>query len=176
MSHDEPQPDLPGDDDPLAAEILEFWEVARGRAGLGKVDVVTGGSAASRVPPPAWSFGDEPQLADRLLAAVLSGAKTATSSAQWEYGDGAPVPVPGELAILLDGAGHPRALIRTASVEVVPFDQVGADFAAAEGEGGGSLEEWRAEHHEYFARTLVGREPADDMPVVCERFELLYPR
>ncbi|WP_255372142.1 ASCH domain-containing protein [Cellulosimicrobium sp. CUA-896] len=135
-----------------------------------------GTGARESLPPPAWSFGDNPRLADTLLAAVLSGAKTATSSSLWEYDDGeTPVPEKGELSILLDGAGHPRALIRTTSVEVVPFGDVGADFALAEGEGDTTGDEWREGHRGYFSRVLE-RDVPDDMPVVCERFELRYPR
>ncbi|MET4226263.1 ASCH domain-containing protein [Oerskovia enterophila] len=163
-------------EDPRAAELLEFWETARVRAGEGKVGVVTGFGVSATVPPPAWSFGDNPELADGLLHAVLSGEKTATSSSHWEYDDETPVPAVGELSIILDGEGHPRALIRTTSVEIVPFDQVDADFAAAEGEDDRTLEAWRAGHRDYFTRVLVGHEFRDDMPVVCERFELRFPR
>ncbi|MHA7135533.1 ASCH domain-containing protein [Oerskovia turbata] len=169
-------PDQPAEGDPISSGIMEFWETARVRAGEGKVGVVTGFGISATVPPPAWSFGDNPALADELLAAVLSGEKTATSSSHWEYSDDVPLPQVGELSIILDGAGHPQALIRTTSVEVIPFDQVGADFAAAEGEDDRSLESWRSGHRAYFTRVLVGHEFREDMPVVCERFELRYPR
>jgi uncharacterized protein YhfF len=159
-----------------ARAILAFWEAARPSAGIGRVGVVIGTGGRESLPPPAWSFGDNPGLADTLLAAVMSGTKTATSSSLWEYDDGeTPVPEKGELSILLDGAGHPRALIRTTSVEIVPFGAVGADFALAEGEGDTTGDEWREGHRGYFARVL-DREIPDDMPVVCERFELRYPR
>ena len=162
--------------DERAGEILEFWEVSRPSAGMARLGVVTGATVSESVPPPAWSFGDNPDLADGLLAAVLSGEKTATSSALWEYEDsGEAIPQVGELSILLDGAGHPRALIRTTSVEIVAFDDVDAEFARAEGEDDRSLESWRAEHEKYFRRVLV-RDFALDMPLVCERFELRYPR
>jgi uncharacterized protein YhfF len=161
--------------DEQAREILAFWEAARPSAGIGRVGVVIGTGSRESLPPPAWSFGDNGKLADTLLAAVLSGAKTATSSSLWEYDDETPVPEKGELSILLDGAGHPRALIRTTSVEVVPFGEVGPEFALAEGEDDGSVEAWREGHRGYFARVLE-REIGDDMPVVCERFELRYPR
>jgi uncharacterized protein YhfF len=162
--------------DERAAEILSFWELARPSAGMAKIGVVTGATVTESVPPPAWSFGDNPALADDLLAAVLTGEKTATSSALWEYEDsGEPVPQEGELSILLDGEGHPRALVRTTSVEIVAFDDVDADFARAEGEDDRSLESWRVEHEKYFDRVLE-RDFAPDMPLVCERFELLYPR
>ena len=107
------------------------------------------------MPPQAWSFGDEPELAEKLLDAVLAGDKSATSSALWDYDEeGAPLPVVGELSILLDGENHPRALIRTTSVETTAFEEVDEDFAAAEGEGDRTLESWRKGHEAYFRRNL----------------------
>ncbi|HEY6510735.1 MAG TPA: ASCH domain-containing protein, partial [Burkholderiaceae bacterium] len=53
---------------------------------------------------------------------------------------------------------------------------VTAEFAATEGEGDGSLAFWRQAHAEYFARECagIGRTPNGDMPVVCERFAVVY--
>jgi uncharacterized protein YhfF len=169
---------VPVEDAELASEVLDFWAATRQYAGMAKASIVVGHTVSETVPPPAWSFGDEPELAETLLAAVLAGDKTATSSALWDYNDeGAPLPVVGELSILLDGERHPRALIRTTSVETTTFDEVDDDFAAAEGEDDRTLESWRAGHEAYFRRTLgEGREFSEDMPVVCERFELLYPK
>lgn len=161
----------------LDDEIAEFWESARVQAGLGRIAVVGGLTVAENVAPVAWSFGDTPEQADRLLALVLDKTKTATSSALSEYdGDDAPLPRPGDLSIVVDGAGHPTALIRTTDVEVVPFGAVSEEFAAAEGEGERTLESWRSDHTEFFRRALGIDAVPDDFMVVTERFELLYPR
>ncbi len=168
-----------GADGELATEVQAFWEMARGRAKLGRMDVVLGASVSSTVQPPAWSFGDNPALADELLGLVLDGRKRATATAMAELETtGEPRPVPGDLSILLDGAGHPRALIRTTDVDVVPFDEVTEEFAALEAEGDGSLAFWREGHERYFRRVLAVTEAAvgPDLLVVCERFELLYPK
>lgn len=160
-------------------EILAFWEVARVRAGVVRTGVVTGPGVTGTMVPAAWSFGDTPELADTLLAAVLAGEKTATSTAEveFEHAD-EPMPRRGDLSIVLDGEGRPGALIRTTEVVTLPFDMVGEDFAAAEGEDDRTLVSWRAEHETYWRRVLepLGEEFAPDMPVVTERFELLYPR
>ena len=60
-------------------------------------------------------------------------------------------------------------------MEVVPFNEVSAEFAAREGEGDGSLEYWRKAHWAYFSRECgrMGREPIETMPVVCSSFEVL---
>jgi len=84
----------------------------------------------------------------------------------------------GELSVLLDGAGLPRALIRTTSVTISAFEDVDAGFAASEGEDDLSLAAWREGHAAYFARVLDRRgipvERLGELPLVLERFELLY--
>lgn len=168
------EPTAPGDDD-----LELFWAEARKVAGLTRLAAVVGVGGTESLTPPAWSFGDSAEQADELLALVLAGRKTATSSARWEWeADGDPLPEPDDLAIICDGSGAPRALVRTVAVDVVPLDRVPAAHAAAEGEGDGSLESWRRAHEAFFKDALarVGRTFAPDMPVVLERFELLHPR
>lgn len=119
---------------------------------------------------PAWAFGDSPEQADELLELVLQGIKIATCSALSAYGPDEPIAQPGSVEVVLDGRGMPRAVIRVVSVDIRKFNEVDAEFAAAEGEGDRSLAYWRAEHEEFFTRT---GHFAPDMELVCEQFELL---
>lgn len=158
------------------AEIDAFWTDARIRAKLNRGGVYLGSTVAETVPPPVWAFGADPEQADELIALVLAGDKTATASARSEYADdGSDLPTPGGLAIVLDGAGHPRALIRTTDVAVVRFDEVDAAHARAEGEGDRSLGYWRAAHRGFFAEHGAGGFD-ETMLVVCERFRVLVGR
>ncbi len=126
------------------------------------------------MPPPAWAFGGSSEEADELLQLVLEGTKTATASALWDYeAEGEALPEVGSLSILLDGQGHPRALINTTAVAVAPFDEVDEEHARLEGEGDRSLGHWRAAHERFFSQVSSrGFEP--DMPVVLERFAVIY--
>ncbi|GAB6937251.1 ASCH domain-containing protein [Isoptericola variabilis] len=191
MSDDRPRPvtvarqDRPGgavQDEALAERVAEFWDAARRTAGR----VGRAAGAGERVeewsedaaPPDAWAFGDSPRLADELLALVLAGRKTAAASLVVEFEDvGDPLPVAGDLSIVLDGRGEPGALIRTTQVEIVPFADVTAEHAWLEGEGDRSIESWRAEHQRAWRGSLValGRELDPSMLVVCERFTVLFP-
>ncbi|MBO3084830.1 ASCH domain-containing protein [Cellulomonas fengjieae] len=156
--------------------IAAFWQAARGHVGFGKMDQVLGGSTEDVLAPPAWSFGDNPALADQLLTLVLDGRKTATSTALVELTDvGLETPRVGELSIVTDSAGEPRALLRTTQVDVVPFDRVSAEHAAAEGEDDLTLESWQAQHETYWRRVLGDDRFSTTMDVVTERFELIYP-
>lgn len=126
----------------------------------------------------SWHFGTGGQMADELADLVLSGRKRATAGALWSYEhEGEPTPRVGDYSVITDGAGTARCVIRTASVDVVPFSEVDETFAAAEGEGDLTLDYWRACHWACFAQELAefGRAPEPEMPVVCERFEVVYP-
>ena len=125
----------------------------------------------------AWHFCDNQADADELAELVLAGRKRATASALWFYeAEQEPLPLVGDLSVVTDWFGNARCVIRTTAVEVVAFESVGAAFAAAEGEGDGSLEYWREAHRAAFARelALIGRTIEPDMPVVCERFDVVF--
>jgi uncharacterized protein YhfF len=126
----------------------------------------------------AWGFGDSAAMADDLGELVRSGRKTATCSLLWQYeADGDPLPSVGEHSIILDGQGEPLCIIETVEVIVQPFNGMDASFAAAEGEGDGSLAYWRAVHWSFFGRQCdrLGLTPRPDMPLVCERFVVRFP-
>ncbi len=125
----------------------------------------------------AWHFCSTKADADELADLVLAGVKRATAGALWSYeAEGEEIPRVGDLSVITDWEGNAKCVIRTLSVEIVPFEDVSEEFAATEGEGDGSLEYWRKGHWAYFSQELaeLGREPVLDMPVVCERFEVVY--
>ena len=124
-----------------------------------------------------WHFGDSEQLARQLADLVLHGPKRATAGLLWEAeADPNMMPVLGGYSLVTDHAGEPLLIIRTTQVDIRPYSAVDAEFAAAEGEGDGSLNYWRAAHWNYFSRrcAALGRTPDADMPVILERFALIY--
>lgn len=124
-----------------------------------------------------FAFGDSPALQDELLALVLHGPKRATAGFLLELeAEGLPLPEVGGHSVILDGSGRPRCVIRTTSVEVTPFREVDERFAWDEGEDDRSLAAWRAGHASYFTRACarLGRTFGEDLPVVLERFELVW--
>ncbi|KAA0962051.1 ASCH domain-containing protein [Microbacterium sp. ANT_H45B] len=149
--------------DPL--DIDEFWRECRAAV-----------PALPEAVPDAWAFGATPAQADDLLALVLDGTKTATASSlrDYEYAHD-PVPEPGLLNIVLDGRGAPRALVETASVDVVPFGDVSEAHAFAEGEGDRTLAYWRETHERFWrAHSEDPRGFDPSMPVVCERLRVIH--
>jgi len=155
------------------SSLIQFWKAARQYSGSYKKS--SGLAYLTDEVPSAWSFGDTSEMADRLLALVLTGQKTATTGLYQEYVDASEsLPVVSELSIILDGDGLPRALVREAEVIVTRFGDITPEQAAAEGEGDQTLESWRASHRAFFEGR--GHVIDDDSPVVWERFEVLYPR
>lgn len=87
------------------------------------------------------------------------------------------MPIVGSLDLVTTWDGEACAVIRTSRVIVLPFVAVPPEHAAAEGEGDGSLTWWRHVHREYYTRELAETSytPTDDMPIVCQYFEVVYP-
>ncbi len=152
-------------------KVTAFWNAYRSKLPAER-------SAGLPETPDAWGFGNSPQMADELGALALAGIKTATCGLLWEYeAENEPLPKPGDLSIILNGAGEPLCLIETLEVQVKPFQDVDAQFAYDEGEGDRSLAYWRAAHQHFFSLycARLGRQPEMDMPLVCERFRVIYP-
>ena len=138
-------------------------------------------SAPTRVAPEERydtdTFGDSPEQATELGGLVLSGQKTASCSSLWEWeAENKQPPRPGDRTIILDGRGRPICIIETIEVELREFDEVDDRLAYDEGEDDRSLESWRRIHWEFFSRVLprIGRRPSHDMPLVCERFRVVF--
>lgn len=161
-----------------ADEIDVFWTAARHQTRTNPVPGYLGTYSGEALAPPAWAFGATPEQANELAELVLGGIKTATASAQWDYAqDSEPIPRIGDLAIVLDGSEHPRALIEVTDVDIVAFEDVTQEHAYLEGEGNRTLEYWRREHQRFFTdHASHDRGFVMSMPVVLERFKVLYPR
>jgi uncharacterized protein YhfF len=144
-----------------------FWqEFARSRAGDPTLHFLE-----------AFHFDDNEPSANELAGLVLSGQKRAGAALLWTHEvESKQLPKPGDLSIVTNFAGDPLCIIETQRVDIVPFKEVSEEFAATEGEGDGSLAYWRRAHEAFFGRECrrIGRQPTQDMPMVCERFEVVY--
>jgi uncharacterized protein YhfF len=126
-------------------------------------------------------LGTPGSLRDRLVAAVLAGEKTATSSllAEWES-EGETLPVAGEHQAVVDSNGRPIAVIELLGVDVMRLGDADLQLALDEGEGFRSVAEWRQAHERFWSEEVVQSLPGhrvaaldDDTAVVVERFRLV---
>ena len=121
-------------------------------------------------------YGDSEALSEALLALIRSGQKRAGTGLLWACeAEAEPLPMKGDIEVVIDHRNEPVLVTRLTRVEIVPYDEVTAEYAAIEGEGDGSLAYWREAHWAFFSRECqrIGREPAQTMPVICSVFELL---
>ena len=152
----------------IPPRVRPFWE---------KFVAALGRDPASRFYE-AFCFHDEPTVSDELAELVRVGQKRATASLLWVHeAERRPHPEPGALSIVTRWDGEPVCVIETTQVDVRPFEEVDGAFAAAEGEGDGTLAYWRRAHWPFFTRECerIGRTPDARMPVICERFAVVFP-
>ena len=120
----------------------------------------------------AMELGAPGEQRSWLNGLVLSGAKQATTGLAEDYAkEGEPFEYVGERLHLVDDENGSLGLIEVTGFELVPFDEVTFEFAAAEGEGDPDLEHWRDGHRRFFAE--YGETVLPDTPMACVRFRVV---
>ena len=115
-------------------------------------------------------------VSDQMNALVLSGQKTAFFSSYATFAiDGEPLPVSGELYIVVDRANNPVCIIELQSVNILPYNEVTWEMAKQEGEDE-SLDAWREKKQEYLEDegAVLGFEFAPDIKLVYQTFTVVY--
>ncbi len=115
-------------------------------------------------------------VGDEMVSLVLSQKKTAFFTPWSTYAiDQEPLPLSGELYVILDRAGNPRCIIETESVSVVPFNEVTWSMAEQEGEDE-NLAQWREKKQEYLEDEghIVGFDFTPDIKLVFQTFKVIY--
>lgn len=136
---------------------------------------------------PVGEYAFPGPLRDRLVTAVLTGAKRTTTALLAEYeACHEPLPTPGRRELVVDSSGVPVCVTEDVAVDVVRMADVSPEHAAGEGEGYTTVAQWRAGHEafwcsanqrDWFASLDV--EPPridDDTLVVCTRFDVVARR
>jgi uncharacterized protein YhfF len=147
-------------------EVTEFWNTERARLGLPEADY----HVSTFADPRYASYHDE------LLGLVGEGKKRATAHLALDFEiNQVRRRAVGDYWIVVDMHSRPRYLVRVTDINVRPFNEVEASFAAREGEGDSSLDYWARVHREYFQPQCAdwGVEWSEALPTVCEGFELI---
>ncbi|HLJ68619.1 MAG TPA: ASCH domain-containing protein [Chloroflexota bacterium] len=110
-------------------------------------------------------------LRRQLVAAVLTGDKTATASllSDYEPATAEPLPLVGAQEVMVGDADEPVAIVETTDVQIVAAGDVDLAFARDEGEGFETVADWRAAHERFWADQLI----TDETPIVCQRFRVV---
>jgi uncharacterized protein YhfF len=122
------------------------------------------------------SFEKKNSIGDEQILLILNGKKTVLFSPFPSYSiNREPLPVSGEMYVLMDRSEQPRGVIEIVSVSILPFNQITWDMARNDGENE-NMSEWREKQLEYFEDEgdLCGFVSTDSMMVVYEQFQVLY--
>jgi uncharacterized protein YhfF len=125
----------------------------------------------------AFFFGTAPDRAHEITPLVLDGTKTATGALLWALeADGRRPARRGDLSIVTNGGDDPQCVIETTDVRVIPYDEIGDEYAVWGGEGDRTLVFWRQLYWRYIESECrrIGREPTAKAPLVMERFRVAY--
>lgn len=113
---------------------------------------------------------------DQLILLILNRKKTAFFTSWATYSvDKEPLPVSGELYIVLHKNETPACVIEIQRVCVVPFNEVTWEMAKLEGEDN-NLEQWRERKQEYLEEEgeILGFEFSPDIKLVFQTFQVIY--
>jgi len=154
-----------------SSKIETFWQ-----------DYLSTLSEEDRKNVPAYlvdDFADTPEAATKVGKLVRDGIKTTSSSLLWGLESlGVPLPKVGDVAVVVDGHGDPLCITEMMEVEIRPFHTVDEQFAFEYGEGERTLAYWLSDNWDFHSRWCreIEREPSKTMPIVFQRFRLLYPQ
>lgn len=120
-------------------------------------------------------------MRDRLVEAVLTGEKTATSSLLREWHEEQEqLPHVGERQVVVDSADNPVAVVEIVGVETIRLGDADGELAVSEGEGFNSVDDWRQAHEDFWVQgearppLFDGRwKLEDDTEIVVERFRVV---
>ena len=115
-------------------------------------------------------------VGDELVSLILSGKKTAFFTPWSTYAiDNEPLPISGELYIVLDRANNPRCVIETESVSIIPYNEVTWGMAEKEGEDE-NLDVWKEKKKEYLQDEgdILGFNFTPDIKLVFQTFRVVY--
>jgi uncharacterized protein YhfF len=124
-------------------------------------------------------FAKPGPLRDRLIASVLRGVKTASSSPLAEWGAiGESLPGVGDRLALIDSDEQTVGFIELTQVEVIRVADVELDLAKEEGEEFESVADWREAHERFWRDEVIPALPgqpelSDETPLGIERFKLV---
>ena len=101
-------------------------------------------------PLPIVEFAFPGPLRDQLVAAILDGSKTSTTSTLIEYAiEQEDLPVIGQREVVIDSDGKGVAVIETTEVRQARLADVDLQYVVDEGEGDTTVAQWRAGHEQF---------------------------
>ena len=123
------------------------------------------------------SIGIDEETTILIIDFIKEGEKVGTFSLPWLMeSEKIPASHTGQPIILLSYDGKPEIVVQITDIEETTFGEIDYDVTKIDGPPVRDPEVWIPLHREYWNNILkpYGRSCTDDMPVIVERFKLVY--
>ena len=125
-----------------------------------------------------WTIGSTPASAELISGLIKQGEKTGTFhlanlTAEWPE---AKQPVLGGYGVITDASGAPQVLVRTSSLEDVPYEDITEAHVQIDGPAMRVLAAWQDVHWPYFSNLMTdaGQVMTAGEPVTIETWDIVY--
>jgi len=121
-------------------------------------------------------FEDRGVTGQEQLSLVLSGAKTAMFRPYESYEINLePLPISGEVYVVLNSNDEPVCIIELTDVNVIPFNEIPWGLAQKDGENE-NLTDWKDKMSEQIQEEadICGFSFTDETKIVCEVFKVIF--
>ena len=123
------------------------------------------------------SIGIDEETTVLIIGFIKEGEKVGTFSLPWLMeSENIPASHTGQPIILLSYDGKPEIVVQITDIEETTFGKIDYEVTKIDGPPVRDPEVWIPLHREYWNNILkpYGRSCTDDMPVIVERFQLVY--
>ena len=123
------------------------------------------------------SIGIDEETTVLIIGFIKEGEKVGTFSLPWLMeSENIPASHTGQPIILLSYDGKPEIVVQITDIEETTFGEIDYEVTKIDGPPVRDPEVWIPLHREYWNNILkpYGRSCTDDMPVIVERFQLVY--
>ncbi len=147
--------------------VQEFWEDYLKKTNQNPKETVFSGELF---------FEDRGVTGQEQLALVLSGAKTAMFRPYESYEINLePLPISGEVYVVLNSNDEPVCIIELTDVNVIPFNEIPWGLAQKDGENE-NLTDWKDKMSEQIQEEadICGFSFTDETKIVCEVFKVIF--
>ena len=123
------------------------------------------------------SIGIDEETTVLIIDFIKEGEKVGTFSLPWlMQSENIPASHTGQPIILLSYDGKPEIVVQITDIAETTFGEIDYDVTKIDGPPVRDPEVWIPLHREYWNNILkpYGRSCTDDMPVIVERFQLVY--
>ncbi|MBR1537246.1 MAG: ASCH domain-containing protein [Treponema sp.] len=147
--------------------VQEFWEDYLKKTNQNPEETIFSGELF---------FEDRGVTGQEQLSLVLSGAKTAMFRPYESYEINLePLPISGEVYVVLNSNDEPVCIIELTDVNVIPFNEIPWGLAQKDGENE-NLTDWKDKMSEQIQEEadICGFSFTDETKIVCEVFKVIF--